>query len=118
MKKAVRDIRMAELAIGDEMPLWDQACFHSQQAAEKALKAVLVARGHAVPRSHDLVLLSDKVADLLPDLAAVIDALAVLNQFGVTPRYPSWLAEETRSDAVEALGTARLVVNSVLELLG
>ena len=33
---------------------WDTICFHSQQAAEKYLKAVLVFHAQPVPRTHDL----------------------------------------------------------------
>lgn len=36
-----------------EVP-WDTICFHSQQAAEKYLKAVLVFHTQPVPRTHDL----------------------------------------------------------------
>ncbi len=38
------------------------ACFHAQQAAEKALKATLVWAGTPVPRTHDLVALVDSRA--------------------------------------------------------
>jgi HEPN domain-containing protein len=34
-----------------EIP-WDTICFHSQQAAEKYLKAVLVFHAQPVPRTH------------------------------------------------------------------
>jgi len=41
LRKAGRDMRKADLAIGAPDALWDIAAFHSQQAAEKALKAFL-----------------------------------------------------------------------------
>ena len=34
--------------------LLEGQCFHAQQAAEKAIKAVLVAQGTSVPRTHNL----------------------------------------------------------------
>jgi len=52
LQKARRDIRVAELALGED--LYDEVAFHAQQAAEKALKAVLVALGARPPRTHSL----------------------------------------------------------------
>lgn len=44
------------------------ACFHAEQAAEKALKALLVVAGIDPPRAHDLELL----AGLLPVIPGAI----------------------------------------------
>ena len=49
LEKASRDIRMAELAINEE--LYDEAAFHRQQVAEKAL---LVACRIKPPKTHSL----------------------------------------------------------------
>jgi HEPN domain-containing protein len=43
LAKAQADLRMCELAARADTPMWDQACFHAQQCAEKSLKALLVA---------------------------------------------------------------------------
>ena len=34
--------------------IWEDLCFDAQQAAEKALKAVLVSSGIDFPKSHDI----------------------------------------------------------------
>ena len=39
----------------------DTICFHAQQAIEKVLKAVLVAQGRNVSKTHDLVSLLTEV---------------------------------------------------------
>lgn len=41
--------------------LTDGACFHSQQAAEKCLKALLEEHGQHVPRTHDLDALIERI---------------------------------------------------------
>jgi len=41
LTKASRDMRAALLALSAQDELWDIAAFHSQQVAEKALKAFL-----------------------------------------------------------------------------
>ncbi|HET8626697.1 MAG TPA: HEPN domain-containing protein [Thermomicrobiales bacterium] len=70
LRKAISDLAAIELALGAGTAL-DAACFHAQQAAEKALKAYLIAyntifplrttfRGYscfvrrAIPRFHRL----------------------------------------------------------------
>jgi HEPN domain-containing protein len=42
--------------------LLEGLCFHAQQAAEKALKAVLIAKGIPPPKTHNIRIL----LDLLP----------------------------------------------------
>ena len=62
-------------------------CFHAQQAAEKALKALLIARRIEFPRTHNLRIL----LDLLPTEIAGGDdlgAAAGLTDYAVTTRYP------------------------------
>jgi len=53
--KAEEDMVMARLAVTNA--LWSPACFHAQQAAEKALKALFESVALPVPRTHDLVVL-------------------------------------------------------------
>jgi HEPN domain-containing protein len=40
----------------------EDLCFQAQQAAEKALKALLIKSGVSIPRTHDLVFLVQDVA--------------------------------------------------------
>ena len=116
--KAFGDLRMALLALDTDDPLLDQACFHSQQAVEKALKALMVAIGHPVPRTHDLLVILDGLADSFPDLNQLAPALAALNPYSVTPRYPSWLAPETLDEATEAVQSAETILQAVQDELG
>ncbi len=52
--KADSEIRGALNNVIAADPAWDVVCFHAQQAAEKYLKAFLVARSESPPRTHDL----------------------------------------------------------------
>ncbi|MCA9971417.1 MAG: HEPN domain-containing protein [Anaerolineales bacterium] len=63
------------------------AGFHAQQAAEKALKAVLFARQIAVERTHDLVRLAYLLRQQDPNLPVTDNQLRSLNPFAVTFRY-------------------------------
>ena len=117
LDKARGDLRMATLAMGDREKLWDQACFHSQQAAEKALKALLVARGLPVPRTHDLVHLIELLEPDLPEMARLSEDVALLEDDGVSPRHPTFRTPETRADAVDAGKRAKRVVAAVRKTL-
>jgi HEPN domain-containing protein len=67
--------------------LYEHLCFHAQQAAEKALKAVLVVDGISFGHSHDLAYL----LGLLPEEKSIppsLIALPLLNKFAVQYRYP------------------------------
>lgn len=117
LDKARSDLRMATLAVDDREKLWDQACFHAQQAAEKALKALLVARQLPVPRTHDLVHVIELLEPDLPAIAALSEDAALLEDHGVSPRYPTFRAPETRDDALDALRRAKRVVAAVRKAL-
>ena len=109
LSKSAGDLRMSRAAAEVEDPLWDQSCFHSQQAAEKALKALLVSLDQDVPRTHDLVFIVETIAELLPDANTLLEDAAALVQYGVAPRYPSFLAPETEEDAREAMKRATAI---------
>ena len=51
--KAASDISAARLVLEGDGP-YDTACFHAQQAIEKALKGFLALQRQPIPRTHDL----------------------------------------------------------------
>ena len=63
------------------------ACFHAQQAAEKALKAVSCLRGVGFRRTHDLEELAGVLADIGLPVAATADDLRRLTPYAVEFRY-------------------------------
>jgi HEPN domain-containing protein len=79
VEKAEHDLRNAEyvLTLKENCPT-DTVCFHCQQCAEKYLKALLVARGIAHPRTHDLVLLFNLVQDQTDLLQHIAGRLALV----------------------------------------
>ena len=52
LRRAEKDLRAAEVLLGEE--LYEEAAFHAQQAAEKALKALLVAHRVRPPKTHSI----------------------------------------------------------------
>lgn len=85
------------------------ALFHSQQAVEKAIKAVLVLHGVPYGRTHDLVELGYRAEEAVPDVPFAIDRLLRLNPYAVAFRYgvPAVdLLEPEEAEEVVAAATA------------
>jgi HEPN domain-containing protein len=93
------------------------ACYHAQQAAEKALKAVLVAEGRDPILTHDLHVLHDLVAPETRTAAITVD-LDALSRWHIQGRYPGDWSEATPEDARAAIGAARSVVEAAREDVG
>lgn len=106
---AQSDLRVAAVVAALQPPEWRLVCFLSQQAAEKALKALMEARQVSVPRTHDLALLAEKLQVLVP-VEAIADAALLLSIYGVGPRYPGPAGAANADEALAALAAARQVV--------
>ena len=89
--------------------LAETLCFHAQQAAEKALKAVLVHAGIEFPRTRSLRLL----VDLLPDgirSDPVLEPAVGLTVYAVTTRYPGEAEPVDKAELEESLRLAKAIV--------
>jgi len=103
--KAELDLRaatheMASPAAG----LWGDVMFHSQQAAEKAMKAFLA--WHDVPfrKTHNLEELGQQCVALDANLQNIADQAAPLTEYAWKYRYPGEPQEPDRAEAVGATG--------------
>src|SRR5438128_10992586 len=85
--QAEDDLRFAELASREGV--FAQACFNSQQAAEKALKAFLYARGAEQVMGHSVADLAAECARLEPEFAKLKERAAPLDQVYLSTRYPT-----------------------------
>lgn len=97
------------------------ACVHAQQAVEKALKALLIERGHRPPRTHSLVTLRDLVHEAGVAIAMATDDLVFLNNV-YRGRYPSEEGllphgEPTVEDARRAVGATAACLADVRRAL-
>ncbi|MFQ5901719.1 MAG: HEPN domain-containing protein [Thermodesulfobacteriota bacterium] len=100
--KAKNDLLNADNNLKAEEIPFDTVCFHCQQAAEKFLKAYLVANGNPYPISHDLILILEKILLLNSSAEALRDDLALLMPYAVEIRYPDDWFMPTEDDAKEA----------------
>jgi HEPN domain-containing protein len=99
--------------------LWEDLCFDAEQAAEKALKAVLILRGIEFPKTHNIRVLLDLLSAagmaISPELREAVD----LTIYATALRYPGDFEPATEADYRRAVESAELVVrwveNTLLE---
>lgn len=87
LRQARSDFEVAELT--EQRGFHSQACYHYGQAAEKALKGLLIALGTLPPYSHSL----DRLVDALSEQGIDTERLQVLHLKALTrmnseTRYP------------------------------
>ena len=103
----------SDLALASTIPLpqilLEQLCFHAQQAAEKALKAILIAYGIPVPRTHNLRTLFDLLPVDVP-VSPDIQEAAGLSDYAVASRYPGVSESVEAEEYREAVDLAEAVV--------
>ena len=91
----------------------DTSIYHTQQCAEKALKAYIVYKGILAPKTHDL----DKLLDLCKDFDNTfisIDLITFeLNGLDVKFRYPSPDLEPPEKDVKDCIQWAKDIFDFV-----
>lgn len=89
---------------------WEDLCFETQQAAEKALKAVLLARGIKFRFVHDLAELLTSLEKNGITIPPEIREAAILTDYSVEARYPGPFEPITEDEFCESLRIAETVV--------
>ena len=85
----------------DDVPT-DTICFHAQQAIEKLLKALLIANGRDITKTHDLVKLLTDAADIATELLQYEEQMEEISEYGVAIRYPDGICDPTMEEASHA----------------
>lgn len=116
--KADEDIQTCEILLKQDFFSCSIVCFHSQQAAEKYLKAFLTANDIEFPKVHDIVHLLDNFC--LPaneDLLQIREPVILLSDYAVLPRYPGNFGSIDVSTADEAFQAVSKIKEVVLNLM-
>ena len=119
MKYASEDLRVAEWAYAEK--IYNQVCFHSQQCAEKSLKAVLVFEGQIPPKIHRLNTLVALASTT--EFQEFTEGLNLLDLVYIPTRYPEAHPGAlpgglpNQKQAAEALQTARDIFHLITKTL-
>ena len=107
LRRARSDLALASLPLPADV-LYNDLCFHAQQAVEKSIKAVLIHHGIELRRMHDIGQLIALLPGNAPPPPAAEDA-ASLTSYAVMVRYPGDYEDVTKEDYLEAAQVAQSV---------
>ncbi len=116
LRYARSDLELARVVRPDEV-LFEGLCFHAQQAAEKALKAVLIAKGVPPPKTHNIRTLLDLLPQEVIAPQEIEDAVS-LTDYAVTSRYPGdfeSVDEEEYKETVRLAETVLLWAEKIIQ---
>jgi HEPN domain-containing protein len=121
IRQATRDMERAKLDL--EYAFYEWACFTSQQAAEKAVKAVYQAHNKYV-RGHSVLKLLEGLKDNLAVPPDIFHLARVLDRYYIESRYPNGFPEGSPQDyfdeqiAREAYNAGREIVQFCAGIIG
>ncbi len=111
---ASRDLKAAEILSTTEP---SGSTFHSQQTAEKAVKAFLTFHNVFFRKVHDLKELGEQCSAIDPTFVPLMKEAADLTSYAVQFRYVDAPRELDEAEAKHALDIARLVYDRVRALV-
>jgi HEPN domain-containing protein/predicted nucleotidyltransferase len=119
MREAEEELESASVLYEHER--YRAACYHSQQAVEKGLKAVIIEKGKRPERTHDVVELHNAVTGMGVDSGLSVDDAVYLNSI-YKGRYPTEEGllphgEPSRADTERAVVSAKLLIERLHVLL-
>ena len=103
MRQARKDLEAAACLIQSEH--FSFACFHCQQAVEKALKALMFAKGRLKKSdltSHDIIEFSYRATRIDESLQAIPDMVLALHDYYTKTRYPPYQRGSVQNNDIPA----------------
>lgn len=117
LRRAEKDLRLARHVAGLPPDDWEEdIAYHSQQSAEKYLKALIIAQGKRPARTHKLLELLQQARDLGLRFEGFDRTCLTLSRYAVAGRYPARHAV-TPPRARRALAGAERIAALVLAYL-
>ena len=112
IKVAKEDLLAAKGLI--KIDLYSASVYHSQQSAEKTLKAYLIFKKHPIVKIHDLIKLLEMCMSFDAEFRNKFDAVDFLNPFASKFRYPTEFNLPELNDAKNAVKHAESIMLFVL----
>jgi HEPN domain-containing protein len=117
--KADNDARSAKALATLMPPILDTAGYHCQQAAEKALKGLMLFHHLPLAKTHDLTMLIGNMSVVEPHIMVWLPAAQYLTPFATLFRYPAGSGnnDPTPSEFSQALRAATDIIAFVHSVL-
>ncbi len=94
-------------------------CYHCQQSAEKAIKAVIIHFGAqgGMPKLHDMSFLLNQIKNMVSIDDKFYDYADTLTPYGVSVRYPNelFLEERNATEAIQYAGEILQWVEGIID---
>ena len=117
LKKAEEDFGFANVSL-KETKYYAQICFHFHQAAEKYLKAFIIANHLEFRPVHNLIELLNICKGKNHKIEELEEACRYLNPFYIDTRYPvHWPTQYDRETAVNAMKSAKKIRGRIKNVL-
>ena len=116
LKRAQSSLALAKVPRPKDV-LWEDLCYHAQQAAEKALKAVLVKKKIPFRFVHDLNELIDTLDEHGQKIPEQVKRSVILTGYAVATRYPGNYEPVSRSEWKDAVVLAEAVVSWATKII-
>jgi HEPN domain-containing protein len=116
LARAEGDLALARVAL-PKGAFYEDLCFHAQQAAEKALKAVYQYYGKRFRYTHDLEELIFDLRNQGLTVPPEVEDAALLTPYASEARYPGLSEPVTDEEYREAVRQAEAVVNWARETI-
>jgi len=118
LRRARSNLARARDDSGVPEVLYEDLCFDAQQAAEKALKAVLISLKIDFPKVHSISHLVELLEKGNVRVPAHIKNASALTHYAVAIRYPGTSEEVTRKEYLRALALAEKVMDWATDRVG
>jgi HEPN domain-containing protein len=117
LDRARKDLLAGEVLLKGGFEDYENVGFHAQQAAEKFIKAFLVRHQIEFPKTHNIALLRQLVANVDPELAKSLAEADALTPYGIEFRYPGDLPSVSRDEGERAVRLAEETRDLILASL-
>lgn len=103
LKRAISSLEKAKIGKISDALFYEDLCFDCQQAAEKALKALLIHKDITFPKTHSLNMLIAVVKGQNIQVPVEIESAVILNDYAVETRYPGEYEAVTEAEYSQAV---------------
>ncbi len=113
--KALSNLKSAKKLIQDDNETLDTAAYHTQQCAEKALKAFLAFKNQHIPYTHDLQRLLELCSKHDKTFKILLNDALDLLPYATYSRYPDDKFFIDREEVLQSIKKATTILNFVKE---
>lgn len=115
--KAYNDLKSAQKLMRGDDKILDTAIYHTQQCAEKSLKAFLSFKQQPTQKTHDTALLTELCMSLNKNFETLLEDAKSFASYDTVFRYPGEILEPDEDDVESAIEKAEIIFNFVKDII-